>query len=822
VERTSFNDGWQVRGKPDMAAELMGGAEPWRPVRLPHDAMITTTRDPDGSPAAAYFPGGVWQYEKTFTVPEEHRGRRIMVEFEGVYRNAAVFVNGMLAGQRPYGYSNFSVRLDPLVRYGDDNTIRVEATAHDDSRWYSGAGIYRNTKLVVGHPVHIPLDGVRVSTSDVDEVAALMMVETTVENDTALPASSVVVTELVKDDGAVVARDEAPLTVPPGRNQTMRQRMLVAHPRPWGPEHPTLYRCRTLLLLDGHEIDRTDEWFGIRTLQIDVARGLRINGETVKLRGACLHHDNGVIGSTTLERAEERRVELLKAAGFNALRSAHHPMSKAMLDACDHLGMLVMDETFDMWTESKSHDDYARWFPDWWRDDVEAMVAKDFNHPSVVMYSIGNEIPEAGNPAGAVWGRALAGAIRAMDSTRFVTNCLQPFLSCRDDIVAGFASEAAAAEAAAAAGAGAHEDMGVNTMMTTFEKVMPRLLRQEVIGTKLAESASALDVVGYNYTESRYEMDHELFPNRVMVGSETNPPKIDELWRLVTAHDYVIGDFTWTGWDYLGEVGIGRVEYDPQPGGVPTFLGGYPWLTARTGDIDITGRRRAVSYYREIVFGLRREPFVAVESPAFFGRVPTVRSPWSTTGVASWTWPGREGSPLRVVVYADAEEVALLVNGAEIGRAPAGETHRHRAEFDASYEPGEVTAVAYNGAKELARTTLRTATEPVHLDARAERDVIRADDTDAAFIAIELVDQAGTVHPAADRAVTLTIDGPGELLGFGSANPCTSERFSDATHTTYEGRALAVVRPTGPGGIAVVAVADGCEPSNVVIEARVP
>jgi beta-galactosidase len=831
MERTSFNDGWQVRQKPDMAAELMGGAAPWMPVRLPHDALIAMPRDPDGSPAGGYFPGGVWQYQKSFLVPEEQRGRRIMVEFEGVYRSAAVYVNGVLAGHRPYGYSNFSVRLDPLVHYGQDNTVTVEATVHDDSRWYSGAGIYRNTKLVVGHPVHIALDGVRISTRNVDERAALVVVETTVENDTTLPASSVVVTELVDDGGLVVARDEAPLTAPAGQAQTLRQRVLVLHPKCWGLDSPTLYTCRSVLLVEDAEIDRTEERFGVRTLQLDTARGLRINGETVKLRGACLHHDNGVIGAATVERAEERRVELLKAAGFNALRSAHHPMSKAMLDACDRLGMAVMDEAFDMWTESKSHDDYARWFPEWWQQDVEAMVAKDFNHPSVVLYSIGNEIPEAGSPAGAVWGRSLAGAIRAVDDTRFVTNCLQPFLACKDEILAGFmprASESGRSEGGREGGregedenAPAADDMGVNTMMTAFDEILPRLLQQEVIGTKLAESASVLDVVGYNYTDSRYEIDHELFPNRVMVGSETNPPKIDELWRLVRTHDYVIGDFTWTGWDYLGEAGIGRIEYEPQPEAAP-FLGPYPWLTARTGDIDITGFRRPISYYREIVFGLRRDPFIAVEPPQHFGREPTARSPWSTAGVASWTWPGREGSPLRVVVYADADEVALLVNGSEVGRAPAGEKHRYRAEFTTTYEPGEVEAVAYRGVEELARTELRTATEPVRLDVGSDREVLRADDTDVAFLSVELVDGAGTLHPAADRAVTLAIDGPGELLGFGSADPCPEQTFAGTTHATYQGRALAVVRPTGPGRITVSVTAEGCEPRTVVLDAEPP
>ena len=817
--RTSFNDDWRVRPKVSHFLELFGGGSaPWETVTLPHDAMLGGRRNPDGHWGTGFFPGGVWEYEKTFVAAAELRGKRVLLEFEGVYRGASVWINGALAGHRPYGYTDFTVSIGEHLRHGEENVVKVHATSHDDARWYSGAGIYRPVHLVVGDPVHLALDAVQITSPTVDD-SAVVAVATVVENESLVTTPTTVTTELVDAAGTVVARDVAPLTVYPGRTETLRQRVFVEHPQRWSLDSPTLYTCRTRVESEGAVLDEESTRFGIRTIDADPARGLRINGEPVKLRGACIHHDNGVIGAATIPRADERRVERLKEAGFNALRSAHHPMSRDMLDACDRLGMLVMDEAFDMWTESKNDDDYGRVFPDWWEADVDAMVRKDRNHPSVILYSIGNEIPDTGNPAGAAIGRAICERIRALDDARLVTNSINPLLACGPELFASLGAGAAAE--------GPRPEMGINTIMSMMEQYLPIILQGEIVDEKTAESYSYLDVAGYNYTESRYAMDHELHPQRVIVGSETNPGKIAANWQLVREHQHVIGDFTWTGWDYLGESGIGRMQYGDGDrtgeSGTGGLMGSYPWITSSTGDIDITGFRRPVSYWREIVWGLRTTPYLAVRPPAHHGEPSTLRVGWSfTDAVASWSWSGHEGDPITVEVYADADEVELLVNGAPVGRSRVGEAHPYVASIETAYVPGELTAVGYRDGAETGRTSLASASGPVQLDVQVDRNRIDATDRDLAYVDITLVDTDGNLHRGEDRPVTVALVGPGVLQGFGSGNPCTEETFGSPTHDTYNGRALAVVRPTDVGTISVTVSAKDCEDCAVVIEALNP
>ncbi|WP_425826256.1 glycoside hydrolase family 2 TIM barrel-domain containing protein [Streptomyces fractus] len=797
--RTSFNDDWQFRSKVSPFAELAGRTAPFEPVAVPHDAMLTRDREdtPDGG-ASGYFPGGAYEYRKTFFVPEEHQGKRIQLEFEGVYRDAVVFLNGDFAGQRPYGYSQFYVDADPFLRFGAENEIRVECRTHQDSRWYTGAGIYRDTWMFVGDAVRIGPEGVRVTTPDIDPERAVVEVAATVEND-AIEARTVdLVTEIRDATGTVVASDTAPLTLRPGEPATARPRLYVRTPSLWGPDSPTLYTCRVSV----PGVDSVEVTFGIRSLRLDPGHGLRVNGETVKLRGACVHHDNGPLGAATYARAEERRVRLLKDAGFNAIRMSHHPMSTAMLDACDRLGMLVVDEAFDMWTWGKSPFDYSLNFADWWERDIEAMVAKDRNHPSVVLYSIGNEIPETGTPAGAARGRELAAKVRALDDTRFVTNAVNNLLALLSDITGR---------------SGDDDGTGVNTLMADSGFDVNAVAASELVTARTAESYSVLDVAGMNYSEIRYETDRDLFPNRIILGTETFPTRIDDLWRLVTSHSHVIGDFTWTGWDYLGEAGIGRPQYATSDASRPTFIAPYPYLLAGCGDIDITGHRRPASYYREIVFGLREQPYLAVRKPQHHGRtVLSSRWAWSDA-VAAWTWPGHEGAPVTVEVYSAADEVELLVDGDSLGRRPVGEHHRFRAEFETVYRPGELLAIAYEDGRETGRDVLRTATTAVALRAEADRSVVTACVGELAYVTLTLVDATGTVHTAADRPVRVGVSGEGVLAGFGSAQPSTEERFDGPEHFTYEGRALAVLRPTGPGTIRLTATAPECEPAEVVI-----
>jgi beta-galactosidase len=808
MKRFPFHDGWQFREKVSPFAELTGAVVPYQEVRLPHDAMIGRARTPGGHAATAFFPGGAYQYRKAFTLPDEPGGRRTVLEFEGVYRDAVVYVNGALAGRNRYGYTGFTVDATEFLVPGE-NVVSVEARSHLDSRWYSGAGIYRPAWLWTGGEMRIALGGLRVTTPDIDAGRAVAEVAVTIENDTALLRTAALRVRLIGPDGTVAATGETPVSVRARSRAVARQRLVVAAPALWSVTSPSRYTAEAELVLDGLAADAAQASFGIRRLQLDPVRGLRINGEPVTLRGACVHHDNGILGAATFAAAEDRRVRLLKQAGFNAVRSAHNPASTALLDACDRHGMLVMDELSDMWTTGKTAFDYCLDFPETWERDVEAMVAKDCNHPSVIFYSIGNEIPEAGTPAGAAIGREIAEKVRGLDSTRFVTNGVNGMLAVMDEVAMMTAEHREHLD----------EATGINTMMNQVGDFLARVAASPVVTERTAESLGMLDVAGLNYGQARYELDRQLFPNRVIVGTETAPPQIDRLWRLVLDNPHVIGDFTWTGWDYLGEAGAGRVQY-LTGGELPSFEAGHPWITAWLGDLDITGTRRPASYYREIVFRLRRAPYIAVQRPEHYGKKP-VLGQWSwTDSVASWTWPGFEGKPIVVEVYSDADEVELLLGGHPVGRAPAGEAQRFRAEFELAYQPGELTAVAYRGGSQADRTSLASASGALSLVASAEDGVVPADGSDIAFIRLALADAAGTVPAGFDLPVTVTITGPGELAAFGGANPRTEESYHTGTHSTFDGRALAAIRATGAGEIRLQAVTANGLTATAVLHAK--
>jgi beta-galactosidase len=416
----------------------------------------------------------------------------------------------------------------------------------------------------------VALDGVRITTPDIDPERAIVAVATTVENETRFTRTVRLDTRVVDPHGTVAASGSAPLTLLPNSTAVSRVRLAVRNAQLWSPDSPALYEINTTVA-DGDVLDREHNLFGIRRLQLDPEHGLRINGEPVNLRGACVHHDAGALGAAAISRAEVRRVEILKEAGFNAIRSAHNPISRATLQACDRLGVLVMDELTDVWTEAKSPFDYTLSFPEWWERDLEAMVAKDFNHPSVIMYSIGNEIFEVGTPIGSTWGRKLAEKVRSLDDTRFVTNAINGMVAVIDRL-------------GEVLGGQADEPQDVNTMIATLGDAMNQLSASEPVTEATEESAAMLDVVGFNYGDSRHEPDTLRFPNRVIVGSETFPGHIDELWRLVRANPHVIGDFTWTGWDYLGEAGLGRVD--------------YPTTTSRMASRPLPLARRRVRRHR--------------------------------------------------------------------------------------------------------------------------------------------------------------------------------------------------------------------------------
>ncbi|GAB3801698.1 glycoside hydrolase family 2 TIM barrel-domain containing protein [Humibacter antri] len=817
MTRIAFDDDWTLRPKTSIFAQLGGPQETPVKVRLPHDALIGMERTVDGLGKSAYYPrSAAFEYSKEFRVPAEWSGKRVSLELDGAYRDAVVFVNNARVGQRPYGYTPFVLSLDDHLDYDADNVLRVEVRAHDDSRWYTGVGITRGATLIVDELVHITPYGVRVSTPDVDDERAVVEIAVEVANASIGRRTVSVEAEVTDADGTVVAVGSAPVTLRSGGTELARVRTYVPSPDLWNVDAPTLYTVRLRLTESGETLQEREQRFGIRTLRLDPVHGLRINGASVKLRGACIHHDNGPLGAAAFSRADERRVELLKQAGFNAIRSAHNPISGAMLDACDRLGMLVMDETFDIWTESKSSFDYSLAFEDWWERDVEAMVARDYNHPSVVFYSIGNEIPEVGNPLGSQIGRRIAEKIRSLDRTRFVTNALNGFVATITDVMAMMRERGAQSVSG-----------GVNDAMGAAADLMNRVTVSPLVTAKLAESFGVLDVVGLNYGDARYESDRELFPNQVIVGTETYAQHIDVLWDLVTRNGHVIGDFTWTGWDYLGEVGIGRPRYADAPA---EFEAPYPWRTAWCGDIDITGNRRTISYYRETVYGLRHEPYIAVHRPETYGRTAPV-SGWAwTDSLGSWTWSVEDGTHVTVDVYSDTEEIELVLNGAAVGRAAVGrvtdgDERAFQARFHVAYEPGELVAIARTAGVEVARTTLVSASGAASLSVEVDRTTVSDDTGDLAFVTVELRDAAGVLVTDADRLVGVEVEGAGVLQALGSARPDSAEPFAATECETFDGRALAIIRPTGAGEVTVRARCEGLEDVErtiVVSPAAVP
>lgn len=790
MKRTPFNEGWQFRRKVNTFAELAGASTLYADVVLPHDALIHERRDPAGEGAVAFFPAGAYQYRKTFAVPADFDGKRVVLQFEGVYRDATVQINGVHAGRRPYGYSGFTVDADKFLRPGEANLIEVESRHGEDSRWYTGAGIYRDVWLHIGSPVHIPVHGLRVSAEDIDAAGAVIEVDVTIESTSNRRETVDVAVTLHDPDGAAVATGTVPVTVEAQGTSRSRQRLYVAAPNLWSADHPHLYSAAAELRSAGSVVDDASALFGIRKLQVDAVHGLRVNGETVKLRGACVHHDNGILGAATFNDAEERRVRLLKEAGFNAIRSAHNPMSVAMLEACDRLGVYVMDETFDMWTANKMPLDYSLHFADWWERDVESLVAKDFNHPSVIIYSIGNEIPETGSPAGGLVGRSLAEKIRELDRTRFVTNAVNGMFAAMDDPASPSELETESEDAG-----------GINTLMASLGESMNEIGASPLVTERTAESFGLLDIAGMNYLDGRYELDKELFPNRVIVGTETFPTRIDHNWALVTRNAHVIGDFTWTGFDYLGEVGIGRALYLDE-GEAPALTAPYPWISAWCGDLDLIGGRRPASFYREIVFGLRKAPYIAVCRPETEGK-QFYAWPWSwTDSIGSWSWAGH-GGPLTVEVYSDAEEVELALNGHVIGTAPTGRANRYRAEFVVAYQPGELVATAIREGRHAESFTLTSASKAHHLALTAQS----GDTGQLGFVDVAVVDQDGRRTSREDQVITVQVEGDGELVAVGSGDPAPQGGYGGASGRTFDGAALVIVRRTGPGPIEVRASA---------------
>ena len=818
MKQISWHTGWTVvPGVLNPFETLFQGEVKKKEVTLPQDAMIFEERDPNAPSAAqmGFYPAKSYTYEKRFFVPEDWKNQTTEVTFGGVMSKAIVSLNGEAVYTNRYGYSQFTVDLTPYLRYGQENTLQVAAlNAECASRWYSGCGIYREVELLQGGLLHIVPEGVRLTTLEVEDGCAVVTADIRLHNG-GLDAKTVKLhCALLDTSGNEAAFCENTVSSLAGEQLSSHMRLYVDSPRLWSPGDPQLYTYRVQILEDGQELDRTEGTFGIRTLQVDARRGLRINGEEVKLRGACIHHDNGIIGATTLEDAEEFRMKNLKEAGFNAIRSAHHPAGEALLRVCDRLGILVMDELTDMWEQPKNTADYSLDFPENWPTAVERMVSKDYNHPCVVLYSLGNEIPEIGRRSGRRLNRAIAAAFRKLDSTRFLTGGFNGFLAMAErqgEMLAEMARAEQAAASQAQSQSGGSEALNA-AMSKISQNRMDALSISRGLGEAMEESTCELDIAGYNYLTALHEHEHILHPERVIVGSETFPPEIARLWGIVRRNPHVIGDFTWTGYDYLGEAGIGIYHYCPER----KEQGWFPDRIAYCGDINLNGYRRPVSYLREIAYGLRKEPFLAVERVNRYGQEDNTNDWKYADTLDSWTWTGYEGKPAVVHVFSPSKEVELFLNGRSLGKKQAGEEAGYDVVYETVYEPGELTAVSYTDGKEDGRFTLRTAAEPAKLQVKASKTDLSADGLSCAFLTVDLLDAQGVPSRWEQKEITVSVEGPGVLAGFGSANPTSEGSYQATTCAAYDGRVMAAVRSgLESGKITVRFAAPGCEPAEV-------
>lgn len=782
-----WNDNWKFWSDKDAFALVWNIPENARDITLPHDAMI---EDPAYAESpnmgnTGYRDGGNYTYVKLLDIEASELGRKRILKFDGVYCHALVYVNEQYAGGCADGYSTFYVDITPWLREGTNEVrVQVRNAGMTNSRWYSGTGIYRDVWMLTSEGTYIEPDMVQVRTESADEELAVLSVSTTVINENFASANYSLMTEIRDAEGKVTGVERTEFFVKAGESKTVHQRIIVRNPSLWDEYNPYLYTCESKLSAGGRCVDTACDTFGIRTLSLDAARGFRVNGKAVNLRGACIHHDSGLLGAATYEDAQMRQIELLKAAGFNSVRISHHPAAPALLRACDKFGVYVMDEFSDMWLRAKNDLDYALDFEKNWKSDVTLMVRKDFNHPSVVLYSVGNEIPEIGTDAGSDLCARISSLIRSLDPTRYTTAGINGVFAAGDQmgrILADLSREMQAA---------GEIEGNVNDFMTVMDTKMDQIVVHDAISERLEKACAPLDVAGYNYMAARYEPDSINYPNRVMVGSETYPPDIDRNWRLVEKLPSVIGDYTWTGWDYIGEAGVGVPAYHFGEGG---FGAQFPCQLAYCGDIDLIGFRRPLSYYREIVFGLRKAPYISVQDPHHYGE-NLIKTPWvMSDAVSTWTWGGCEGKPAVVEVFSDADEVELFQDGKSLGRKA---TEACKALFETTYEPGELVAKSYVNGEETGTYALKTAGEA--------KPVVRKtwEGDKLVFVDITLEDAEGNV--ATDRDVELTADISGAvLLGMGSGNPKPAGNYNEGKTMTFNGRAQMILLKKGSETIKV-------------------
>ena len=784
MQKIDFNKDWMCR--------CLTRDEEAYPVTLPHDAMLSEprTQESTGEGNIGWYIGGDYEYSRNFFVPEEYKDKKVLIEFEGIYHNGEVYINGKKAAYRPYGYTNFYVDTEGFFQYGKENEIKVIARNADqpNSRWYPGTGIYRPAYLYVGEEKHIPVNGVRIRTLSYDPARIEVVVKTSSPGEVSLEiefeANKVLAVkgESTKENGQIEAY------------QTIFQ-LDVPNAKLWDTEHPNLYTCKAIF---GE--DEVTETFGIRELIWNPQVGMTINGERVILRGACFHHDNGVLGACTYPETEERKMRILKENGYNAVRSAHYPCSKALLDACDRVGMLMMDEYVDVWYIHKTKYDYAGQLADWWKQDLKDMVDKDYNHPSVIMYSTGNEVAETAQKKGIALTGDMTNYLHSLDSTRPVTCGINIFFNFLSSIGLGVYSDDKAEKTAASKPEKKKKPVGsefYNTLACLvgdyFMKCGATLYPCDL---RTKDAYANMDIAGYNYGIFRYKHDLKKYPNRLILGSETFCKDAYSFWEIAKKNKRIIGDFVWAGWDYIGEVGDGAAEYSDYKFEDPATR-----MTGGNGRIDLNGKPRAEAAYTRVAFERETGPFIAVD-PVYQKEKLRLTGWQLTKALESWAWDGCNGEPAKVEVYARAAQVELFINGKSAGKK---KVKKCRANFNITYQNGEITAVSYDeNGREINRYSLHTAGKETVLQVRPEEKTVKPEGL--AFIQLQYTDSKGIWKPMEKHNIKVTVEN-GVLKGLGSPAPYVKGNYTDHTVATYYGEAMAVVQADGNGPVKVT-VAD--------------
>lgn len=790
-----------------------GNVQEKRIVNLPHDFLIETDSYPDapGGTSTGYFGGGIGTYTKYLDIPADFGDKRVIIEFDGSYMNTSIELNGQVITRHNYGYTPFHADLTEYIRPGGTNrlSVTVNNTMQPNSRWYSGAGLYRHVDMLTSGQVYIAPWGIFAYTSHITNGNAFVIAETTVVNKTA-KAVCVWVDSVISSEGIESGRRRGKIYIPAGGEAVARVQIPVMSAHLWDIDDPHLYTVSSVVSSEDGELDSDSTDFGIRTISADPANGFMLNGRGLKLKGGCIHHDHGILGAEAFYDSEYRKVKIHKDNGYNALRTAHNPPSRDLLTVCDRLGVLVMDEAFDCWYNGKNTNDYGLFFEHDWEREMEAFILRDRNHPSVIIWSTGNEITErAGMSKGYLLAAKLAGKVRSLDPTRLVSNGVcSLFSGLEDDVQRKMAEEMRKIMESGGTTQNADTSYG-----------------EKIWGDYTEAFVSMLDVVGYNYMNRRYEKDGERYPGRVICGTESFPSQYDTVWDDTTRLSYVIGDFTWTSFDYIGEAGLGNNRFIDPSEETPSLMAlssrsnKFPWRLANDADFDILGFPRPQLAFRKVVWGAD-DTFVYTQDPQHFG-MKEVISMWGFKELhKSWTWPGAEKKPIQVTVFSGGDEVELIVNGKSLGRKPAGSANRFTVVFETDYETGSVEAVSYRNGEEISRASLKTAGLPAKVSLYPERTWVSADGSSLCYVTAVIEDSEGNHVPDSTIELKVEVSGAAELAGFGSANPITSENYTSGCFTSFDGRAQAIIRAGTNIGTATLKVVSDIGEAGIAIEVK--